>query len=158
MNNYRHIIDVYYSRESDVEWILELRGYKKLKNYPKIEGVNSPGFYDIDLDKYKKRNDYGNFKPYLKTNVGVLPHIFSNPAGLPPNDSTVKYSTNLRTYENTKQFKNPELWKSITLPRQANLFQTFLSPTTSLGKSCLNLLGESVSRPIQQITTVIIYI
>ena len=111
----------------------------------------SPGFYDEDLDKYKKKNDYGNFRKYLKINVADYSHIYDHPAGLPANSSTVRHFGDLRDPGNLKVFKNPSPWKSLSFPRSKNLFENYLPPVTQNGKTSLANLGLRVSRPIIQV-------
>lgn len=154
VNDYRHIIEEYDSRESDVEWILGLRGYKKIKSFPKAEASAPPAFYEDDLANYKKRNDYGSNRKYLKANMAVFSHIYDHPAGLPANSSGIKYATNLRDIENSKMWKNPNQWKYYPIPKEKNIFDTYLPPVTSNGRSILNGLGLKVSRPIEQIVGV----
>ena len=52
VNQYRHIIECYYSRESDLEWMLKLRRHKKIKNIQKEPTTNPPNFYNEDYEKY----------------------------------------------------------------------------------------------------------
>lgn len=158
VNDYRHIIDVYYSRESDVEWILDLRGHKKIKLYPKVDSFNAPPFYYDDLNKYKARNNYGDFRKYLKTNISDYAHIYDDKAGLPANSIGVKHITTLRDLSGLKSWKNPCPWKSLSLPKERNLFDTYLPPVTQNGKINLTSLGQFPSRPIDHINSVNIII
>ena len=44
VNQYRHIIECYYSRESDLEWMLKLRRHKKIKTIQKEPTTTPPNF------------------------------------------------------------------------------------------------------------------
>ena len=128
--------------------------YKKIKGFPKADG-SPPNFYEDDLSKYKKRNVLGADKKYLRANMAVFDHVFDHPAGLPANLSGIKYATNLRDIDYSKENnKNTIAWRCFNLPKEKNIFDTYLPPVTSNGRSVLNGLGLKVSRPIEQIVGV----
>ena len=64
-NEFRHIIEDLKCCKADVEFMLELRRNKKIKNLQGTTGAE-PSFYGEDLNKYKLR---ANYKPEEKKNA-----------------------------------------------------------------------------------------
>lgn len=147
VNDYRHIIDYIYTKASDFEWILELRNHKKIRNIESNIQPSPPPFYAEDLEKYKKRNNYGTNKRYLKINLAEYRHIIDNPGGMPANSAIMRYETCLRNEEDKK---NPP-WKSLAFNNKRNLFDTYLPPILRSSQEHLQFLGDKVSRPLEQI-------
>lgn len=161
VNDYRHIIKSYGSRESDVSWILELRGYgKSPRHIPKEINTRPPDFYDADLEKYKKRFQNSD-RRFLKTNIANYYHIIDNPAGQPINNSLYSFETTLRDEVPSPKIKTKRVykqlnlppWKSVIVGRNKNLFGTFLPPVLSQSKDNLKKILDECSRPVEEIKT-----
>lgn len=157
VNHYRHIINTYYIRETDVEWMLELRYYnpKYPPHYEKASNSSVPSFYEEDLNNYKKKVNLKE-KRNLKTNLGHSYHLYDYPAGQPPNLTQITYETYLRTEidERKKRFVNPIPWNSTSFSPKANIFDTYLPPVLKISKENLEKLDKMVARPIVQVKTV----
>lgn len=153
VNEYRHIIKCYYSRESDLEWMLKLRRHKKIRQIPKETSPSPPGFYEEDFNKYKTKTEADNSskKKFLKTNLAIFKHIVTRPY---LNNSLYSFETTLRSEPNkTKLTINPIPWRSINFSPKKNLFDTYLPPVLQQSKENLLKLKDQVSRPLIQVNS-----
>ena len=169
VNEFRHIIDDVNCSTSDVEYMLQLRRYKKISNINKNIQGNTPSFYDEDFRKYKnKLSKKTEDKILLKTNIGNFKHIFSDRSKYAINDTQYKFETTLRENQlyNLKNIiknsrnnsnkninnniKNKFRWDSTTIPRSKSLFDTFLPPILNRSREIFGRLEDKIGRPILQ--------
>ena len=151
VNQYRHIIECYYSRESDLEWMLKLRRHKKIKNIQKEPTTNPPNFYNEDYEKYrtKTESDNNGRKKFLKTNIGTFNHVVKRPF---LNGSIFSFETTLREEQKNKKV-NIVPWRSLNYSSKRNLFDTYLPPVLTQSKDNLNKMKDLVSRPLIQVNS-----
>ena len=172
-NEFRHIIEDIKCCHADVDFMCELRRYKKINSIEKIIG-NEPSFYLNDLNKYKSKILLKpDEKKMLKVNIGRYKYILSDRSKHAINDSTFKYEVKLRTepdylskilnkskdknreindYKDKKGKKNLKLntkdWDSTIVPPSRNLFDTLLPPILPQSKEVFSKNEKRVGRPI----------
>ena len=151
VNQFRHMIEKYYIRESDLEWMLRLRSYKQLRKRLPLSSLNPPDFYSDDLSKYRIRTetDRQANKKYLKTNFAEFRHVISHRQS---NNTLAKYETTLRSVDDINKSNNNKLpWKTSNLSIKQTLLDTYLPPVLNCSKANLDKLKEEVSRPFVQV-------
>lgn len=171
-NEFRHIIEDIKCCRADVEFMLELRRNKKLKDLQGING-SEPSFYRDDLTKYKTRAVYKpEEKKMLQTNLGRYKYIISDRSKYAINFPTFKYEVKLRTEgniisksldklkmkgeveknEKNKNKKNLTIntkdWDPTIIPKSKSLFNTLLPPVLSMSKEIFAKNEKRVGRPI----------
>ena len=175
-NEFRHIIEDLKCCKADVEFMLELRRNKKIKNLQGTTGAE-PSFYGEDLNKYKLRANYKpEEKKMLKTNLGRYKYIISDRAHYAINFPTFNYEVKLRTdqndyisksldkinlKENKENKENEEIknikkkltlnikdWDPSPLPKNESLFNTLLPPILTMSKENFAKNEKRVGRPI----------
>ena len=148
VNQFRHMIEKYYIRESDLEWMLRLRSYKQMRKRMPLSSLNPPDFYSDDLSKYRIRTETDKQvnKKYLKTNFAEFKHVMSHRQA---NNALARYETTLRAVDDVN--KNKPAWKTSNLSVKQTLFDTYLPPVLHSSKVNLDKLKEEVSRPFVQV-------
>jgi len=171
-NEFRHIIEDLKCCKADVEFMLELRRNKSLKNSQQITGAE-PSFYREDLTKYRTRAIYKpEEKKMLQTNLGRYKYILSDRSKYAINFPTFKYEVKLRTEQNivsksldklkpkennnenekNKNKKNLVIstkdWDSTTIPKSRSLLNTLLPPILTMSKEIFAKNEKRVGRPI----------
>lgn len=166
-NEFKHIMDDINCGVPDIEYMLQLRRHKKIAHLNKNLPLNTPSFYDDDLQKYKKKLFRKvDEQRLLKTNIGRFRQIFSDRSRYAINDSQYKYEVLLRSDNfnsqhnitrnpdtNNKQkieysIKNKNSWHTPVIPRSKSLFDTMLPPVLMRSKEIFNKLEDKISRPI----------
>ena len=165
-NEFKHIMDDVNCGVPDIEYMLQLRRHKKISSINKNIPVNSPSFYEDDLQKYKKRiTKKPDEKQLLRTNIGRFRQMFSDRTRFAINDTQYKFEVTLRPDTiiaqknstrnnqdaNQKQnivFKNKASWNPTTIPRSKSLFDTILPPVLSRSKEIFGKLDDQIGRPI----------
>jgi hypothetical protein len=167
VNQYRHIIDTMH-RDSDVEWIIELRSYR---NIPTTNKTNlhtfPPKFYDKDFQDYKQKTlkditDKQKNPFTLKRNLGEYEHLIDK-IGMPANSIQFGFDSTLRTLmsRNKYSFFNEIGWRPLNISPKKDLLNTVLAPINKSGIDNLNKISNYVIRPYDQVRDVrklIIYI
>jgi hypothetical protein len=154
------------SRETDVEWILELRSYnKKLKN-SSLKNVNmsQPSFYDADLDKFKlkieKEKKKNNSNPLRVTgNIQDFEHVIFKRLEMPANPGQVGFDTTLRKnamYESVHGPKNS--WKTLSISPKKNLLSFYLPPINQNSIRNLEKIENLIIRPLEPVIDVCFYL
>jgi hypothetical protein len=151
------------SRDSDVEWVLELRAYNKKLHYETLkegQGVY-PEIYRKSIEDYKekvesdlkiKRDDHLR----LKGNSRDFEHLMKKKIGIQANPIQLGFDSTLRSFDNGKvTIVNPP-WKTLALSPKKNLLSNYLAPTIERSKENLMKLGKLVLRPYEQIDDVTI--
>lgn len=161
VNTYRHIIDTMQSRDSDVEWILELRAYEKKGHYETLkesQGVH-PNVYQRSLDDYRHKVEQDHFEKkknplLLKGNSQYFEHLMKGRIGMQANPTQLGFDSTLRSFNSVKiPFMNAP-WKSVNLSPKKNLFNTYLPPMKKQSKENLEKLGDLALRPYEQVEEV----
>ena len=165
VNQFKHIIDDITCGVPDIEYMLQLRHYKKILNIEKNIPGNSPSFYDDDFHKYKnKLTKKFSDSQLLKTNIGRFRQLFSDRARYAINDTQYKFEVTLRTnsFSGTKNktrnndnkekqnnfSKNKNPWDSTSIPRSKSLFDTMLPPVLNRSKEIFGRLDDRIGRPL----------
>ena len=169
-NEFRHILEDIKCCHADVDFMLELRRYKKIKSIEKMNG-NEPSFYHEDLIKHKNKTLLKpEEKKMLQINLGKYKYLLSDRAKYAINNPTFKYEVRLRTeptylskifdknrnkekdVNDNKQKKNLVLniknWDSTIIPPNRNLFETLLPPILPQSKEVFAKNEKRVGRPI----------
>ena len=171
-NEFRHIIEDLKCCKADVEFMLELRRYKKINYLEKIHGTE-PTFYHDDFTKYRNRVLLKpEEKKMLQINLGKYKYILSDRSKYAINFPTFKYEVKLRTEpgylsksldklnnsENNKNgsdkknkkivFMNVKQWDSTNFPKSRDLFNTLLPPILPQSKEVFAKNEKRVGRPI----------
>ena len=151
VNQFRHMIEKYYIRESDLEWMLRLRSYKQLRKRLPLSSLNPPDFYSADVSKYRIRTetDRQANKKYLKTNFAEFRHVISHRLS---NNTVARYETTLRSSDaNSSNNNNRPPWKTSNISVKQTLLDTYLPPVLQSSKINLDKLKLEVSRPLVQV-------
>ncbi len=169
-NEFRHILDDIKCCHADVDFMLDLRRYKKI-NSPEKMTINEPSFYNEDLTKYKNRTI---LKPeerkMLQVNLGRYKYMLSDRAKYAINSPTFKYEVRLRTeptylskiynknriksqdVDDNKEKKNTKIsfknWDPSIIPPNKSLFDTLLPPILPQSKEVFSKNEKRVGRPI----------
>ena len=162
IQEYRHIIDTFQSRDSDVEWIFELRGYNKKNNFMNLKNVsvNQPSFYQDDFEKYRKKIEKDNKDKTenplrMKGNAGELEHLLLKRLNMPANPSQVGFDSTLRQFNQFKTVSGPDVpWKNLNISSKKDLLDTYLPPLTKNSIKNLSTINKYVSRPYENIRDV----
>lgn len=162
VNEYRHIIDSMPSRDSDVEWVLELRAYDHKRNYESLKkSVGShPDIYRKSFDEYRNKvlKDIKIKKDdnlLLKGNSRDFEHLFNKRTGMAANPAQLGFDSTLRSFDNKRPTFQNEQWKTISISQEKNLLSTYLPPMVKISKYNLEKLKTYISRPYEQIIEVI---
>lgn len=163
INEYRQIIDTFLSRDTDVEWIFDLRGYSKKNNYISLKNLtmNQPSFYHDDYEKYRKKVEKSlkerNDNPIrVKGEISSIEHLINRRLDLPANPTQVGFDGTLRQFKAFETVNGPSAdWKSLNLNSKRTLLDTHLPPMTKNGLKNLANLGKLVSRPYEAVKDVI---
>ena len=164
-NEFKHIMDDVRCGVPDIEYMLQLRRYKKILNINKNISGNSPSFYDDDLEKYRKKTTKKlDEKQLLQTNIGKFRQIFSDRTKYAINDTQYKYEITLRAdsligskkstknqENNQKQninIRNKIRWNPTLIPRSRSLFDTILPPILSRSKELFSRIDDRIGRPV----------
>ena len=169
-NEFRHILEDIKCCHADVEFMLELRRYKKINSIEKMNG-NEPSFYNEDLNKFKNKTFLKpKKKKMLQVNLGRYKYILSDRSKYAINSPTFKYEVRLRTEptylskifnksknkekeaDENKEKKNKKLniknWDSTIIPPHKNLFETLLPPILPQSKEVFSKNEKRIGRPI----------
>ena len=173
VNQFRHILEDIKCCGADIEFMLQLRRYKQIKNLEKAN-LNEPSFYQDDLTKYRNRITLKpEEKKMLQVNLGQYKYILSDRAKYAINNPTFKYEVRLRTeptylskiYTKTKSpegegegegekkqkmnsMLNIKKWDSTSIPPHKSLFNTLLPPILPPSKEVFAKNESRVGRPI----------
>lgn len=169
VNQFRHILEDIKCCGADIEFMLQLRRYKQIKNLEKAN-LNEPSFYQDDLTKYRNRiNLKPEEKKMLQVNLGQYKYILSDRAKYAINSPTFKYEVRLRTeptylskiYTKIKSpdadgekkqkgssMLNIKRWDSTSIPPHKSLFNTLLPPILPQSKEVFSKNENRVGRPI----------
>lgn len=163
VNQYRHIIDTMH-RDSDVEWIIELRSYRNLPSISKHTNTYPPKFYEKDFLDYKQKTnkdllDKSNNPFTLKRNLGDYEHLIRK-VGMPANSIQFGFDSTLRTLKRKEKyaFFNDNAWKCLNISPKKDLLNTVLAPTTRLGIENVKNISDYVARPYESVHEVNIYL
>ena len=164
-NEFKHIMDDINCGVPDIEYMLQLRRYKKILNIDRNIPANSPSFYDDDFRKYKNKlnKKFNDSQQLLQTNIGRFRQLFSDRAKYAINDTQYKFEVTLRTNflsqtknktrnndnkEKQNILKNKNPWDSTNIPRSKSLFDTMLPPVLSRSKEIFGRLDDRIGRPL----------
>ena len=162
VNEFRHIMDDVNCCVPDIEYMLELRRHKNIPNIEKNISSIGPGFYEDDLQKYKKKllKQYDQNK-LLKTNIGKFRHIFGDRTKYAINNSLYNFEVNLRDpiFYNKSKSVSPKIinntknknWNSTLIPKEKSLFDTLLPPITTKAREIFSKIENKIGRPIIKI-------
>jgi hypothetical protein len=161
VNTYRHIIDTMQSRDSDVEWILELRAYQNKLHYhtSKDLGEFKPSFYNDDLGKYrekvqKEKKDNKNNTLRLTGNSSDIDHVINRRLNMPANPCQVGFDSTLRHFAPFDKIYGPNIpWKTLAMSPKKNLLSKHLPPMKLSSQLNVKYLSihKVISRPIEQV-------
>lgn len=165
VNEFRHIMDDVNCCVPDIEYMLDLRRHKNISKIEKNTILNSPGFYEDDLQKYKKKllkKSDENF--LLQTNIGKFRQMFGDRTKYAINNSLYKFQVTLRnSILNNKSltksvspksiniFKNKNDWNTPIIPKEKSLFDTLLPPVTTKAKEIFSKFEDKVGRSITKV-------
>lgn len=150
VNKFRHMIEQYYIRESDLEWMLKLRSYQKhMRNKSQSQTISPPNFYEDDFTKFRVKTETENNKnrKYLKINFAKYKHVMRHKF---TSNALAQYEATLRSTEmNSRNHKQP--WRIENISVKKTLFDTYLPPILNSSKVNLDKIKNEVSRPLIQI-------
>jgi hypothetical protein len=163
VNQYRHIIDTMH-RDSDVEWIIELRSYRNMPpRYKTNIHTFPPKFYDKDFEDYrqKTKKDISEKQknPFtLKRNLGEYEHLIDK-VGIPANSIQFGFDSTLRTLmtRNKYSFFNDNAWRPLNISPKKDLLNTVLAPVSKSGIDSVNKISNYVIRPYDQVRDVSLF-
>lgn len=161
VNQYRHIIETM-NRDSDVEWIIELRSHLKMPQvYKHTIHTFPPKFYDQDFQEYKNKTAKDilekNKNPHtLKRNLGEYEHLI-NKIGMPANSIQFGFDSTLRTLKEKDKYSffNENPWKPLNMSPKKDILNTVLAPTSRQGIENLKKISDYVIRPYERVGDVI---
>lgn len=157
INEYRYMIEKYQIRDTDIEWIFELRGYNKKNNFKSLKNVsiNQPSFYNDDFEKYKKKvekdlKEKSENPLRLKGNTGDYEHLLLKRLNLPANPIQFGFDSTLRQFNGFKSVHGPQAaWKTLNINSKKDLLNTYLPPVTKNSIRNVQSIGKFVSRPYE---------
>ena len=165
VNEFRHIMDDVNCCVADIEYMLDLRRHKKTPQIEKNITPNGPGFYEDDLQKYKKKllKQYDENR-LLQTNIGKYRQIFCDRAKYAINNSVYKFEVTLRdplifnksiaksvSPKATNTQKNKGYWNSTLIPKNKSLFDSLLPPITTKAREIFSKFEDKIGRPIMKV-------
>ena len=139
-----------------MEWIFELRGYSKKKEYLSLKNttINEPHFYNEDYQKYKKKveegiKDKSTNSLRLKGNTRDFEHLLKKRLQIPANPTQIGFDSTLREFTQFKTVHGPpnSNWKNLNISSKKNLLNTLLPPVTGNSIKNITHLNKYVSRP-----------
>jgi len=153
------MIDKYQIRDTDIEWIFELRGYGKKSTFKSLKNVsiNQPSFYNDDLEKYRKKvekelKEKSEHPLRLKGNAGEYEHLLLKKLNMPANPTQFGFDSTLRHFNSFKSVHGPEEpWKTLSLCSQKDLLNTYLPPVMKNSIKNVQSIGKYVSRPYEPV-------
>jgi hypothetical protein len=159
INEYRYMIENFQIRDTDIEWIFELRGYEKRLNYKSLKNVSisQPSFYHDDFEKYHKKverelKEKSENKLRLKGNTGEYAHLLINRINSPSNPAQFGFDSTLRNYRQYNNIHGPESpWKTLNVNNKKDLLNTYLPPLTKSSIKNIQVINKFVSRPYEPI-------
>lgn len=159
INEYRYMVEKYQIRDTDIEWIFELRGYEKKKNFKSLKNVsiNQPSFYNDDFEKYKKKverelKEKSENPLRLKGNAADYEHLLLKRLNLPANPTQFGFDSTLRHFNGFKSVHGPEAaWKTLNVSGKKELLNTYLPPLMKNSVRNVQSIGKFVSRPYEQV-------
>jgi len=152
INNYKHLIDTLLLTGKDIEWVLQLRGYKKFTIENKEESSKNaanqvpPSFYQKDYDHYMESKELLNKKAeYMWNHTGNsnnFEHLMSRRVGEKSNPSLLAYETNLRIFPPKCTLTGPkEQWlPPPNVAKSETLIPKFLPPLLKISEKNLERL------------------
>lgn len=157
VNQFRQLLNSPLMKETDIDWILRLRSYKRNVNAMQItSGMFPPNFYEIDLAKYKKKIKHDRTlhnTTNLKCNYVNYSHIIKH-----RNDnlcnSQFLYETSLRNnvhHNSINSYSDKTPWRCLSISPNAShnkFFGTFLPPMLNSSKHNIRKLSDMISHPI----------
>lgn len=163
INEYRYMIENFHIRDTDIDWIFELRGYAKKNNFKSLKNVsvNQPSFYHDDFEKYRKKverelKEKSENKLRLKGNTGEYEHLLLKRLNLPANPTQFGFDSTLRNYEQFKNVQGPgSPWKTLNIHTNKDLLNTYLPPVTKNSIKNIQQINKYVSRPYEPVYDVI---
>ncbi len=146
-------------RDSDIDWIFELRGYGKKHGYKSLKNVSQsqPSFFQDDSEKYRKKrekeiNELKEDSLRLKGNTGDFEHLLLNRLNLPANPTQFGFDSTLRRFNKFKSIHGPEApWKNLNINTKRDLLNTFLPPLTKNSLKNVKDLNKYISRPYEPV-------
>ncbi len=163
INNYKHLIDTLLLTGKDIEWVLQLRGYKKFRIGEKDEGgkggLAPPSFFQRDYDHYletkEKLNKGAKLALWNHTgNSNNFEHLMSKRVGEKSNPSLLGYETNLRIFPPKCTLKGPTAeWSPPpnNIQRSNTNLPRFLPPLLKTSEKNLEKINNLVTRPLDHI-------
>jgi len=153
------MIEKYQIRDTDIEWIFELRGYQKKPTYKSLKNVSTiqPSFYHEELEKYKKKverdlKEKSENPLRLIGNTGEYEHLLLNRLNMPSNPTQFGFDSTLRKFAGFKSVHGPEVpWKTLNISEKKDLLNTYLPPLTKNSIKNLQTINKHVSRPYEPI-------
>jgi hypothetical protein len=159
VNQYRHIIDTMH-RDSDVEWIIELRSHRNIPSINKHTLPYPPKFYDQDFQDYKQKTEKDLLEksknPFtFKRNLGEYEHLIRK-IGIPANSIQFGFDSTLRTLMSKEKYKffNDNPWKPLNMSPKKDLLNTVFAPNTKLGMENVKKLSDYLIKPFESISEV----
>ena len=158
VNQFRQLLNSPLLKETDIDWILRLRSYKKNTNRVQLTSVlYPPNFYEIDLAKYKKKlkHDKTLHNKNLKCNYMNYSHIIKHRNDNLCNSQFI-YETSLRNniHQNSiSSYNDKTPWKCLSISPNAShnkFFGTFLPPVLNSSKHNIRKLADMISHPIKK--------
>lgn len=158
VNEYRHIIDTFQSRDSDVEWILGLKTYNKGGPYFGVKDVtlSQPEFYNADFQKYKTSVELEAQEKKANTlklsgNSRDFEHVIKARLNMPANPGQIGFDSTLRQFEPYENIHGPKApWKTLAISPKKNLLNKYLPPVKASSYRNLTRIDKFVSRPYIQ--------
>ena len=144
----------------DIEWVLQLRGYKKFKLEEKSDKnivMAPPSFQQKDYDHYIETRDLLNSKKKFSLwnhtgNSNNFDHLMSKRVGEKSNPSLLGYETSLRIFPPKCTLKGPaKEWSPLpNLARKESNTQIprFLPPLLKTSEKNLEKIEQVVTRPL----------
>lgn len=159
INEYRYMIEKYQIRDTDIEWIFELRGYGKKSNFKSLKNVsiNQPSFYHDDFEKYKKKverelKEKSENPLKFKGNTAEYEHLLLKRLNLPANPTQFGFDSTLRHFNTFKSVHGPDApWKTLNINEKKDLLNTYLPPVTKNSIKNVQTIGKYVSRPYEPV-------
>jgi hypothetical protein len=131
INEYRHILTSRQPDDAELKWVLKLRSYIGIPNFPKLEELKKQSLtkaYYRDIDAYKEKVKKGK-RAELKTaqpNLNELRHLYKTRMDGTTNIYQFNYESSLRNFF-PKDLNEKEKWRNISDTEKPRLFSSYYS-------------------------------
>jgi len=166
INNYKHLIDTMLLTGKEIEFVLQLRGYKAYKKGEteeerllKKESQGPPSFFQKDIEHYFETKEELNKKAKYRLfashgNTTNLEHLMSKRVGEKSNPTLLSYETNLRIFPPKCTLQGPS--KEWSPPPNNMCLSTsqipkFLPPLLKRSEINLEKIKNVVARPYDHV-------